>query len=72
MKEVDELDLETIKNTNMSLIKIKRQMTNVIEYSRVCSAIVERIEKNIGSYRFMLEKDLAKDDHVLDSSYYYG
>ena len=71
MGRFNELNLETIKNANVPSTIIKREIKNMLECSNDCSAIVERVEKNTGRYRVILEGKLGKSNN-LDSSYYLG
>ncbi len=71
MNKFNILDLEIIRNANTPSTTIKRQISNMLECSEECFATVERVEKNTGRYRIVLEGKLVEKDNT-KRSFVYG
>lgn len=56
-------DLEIIKNANVSSSTLKRQLTNMLENSTNCRAIVESLNRETGEYRIVLQGTLESKEN---------
>lgn len=55
MKRFEVRDLEIIKNVDIPLSTLKRQISHLLQDSAKCNASVEVIDKQTGVYRVVLE-----------------
>ena len=51
-------DLEIIRNANLSTSTLRRQISNMLESSDNCRAIVESLDRKTGEYRIVLQGTL--------------
>lgn len=63
MTKFDVRDLEVIKSAKLPYTTLRRQLTNMVESSKNCRAIVESLNRKTGEYRIVLQGILQTRDN---------
>ena len=65
MNEFEIRDLAILKNANVSIPTLKRQICNMVNNSEYCAMIVESLNLKTGNYRVVLQGQLKENEMIL-------